>query len=283
MPPSPMSEPLWVEEYSKSIKYSGSWSREYGTIYHESAVMRTTELAASMSLEFEGIGINFIGTQGWDHGIFTVALDGQNTIVDGSCCIPNGASPPVVQFGTVPQVVQFEATNLTDAKHVLTITNNNAGPLGTVLQVDAFVITGAVKFPAAETTTAAPPSAPRATAANLPGSSAQPATPPANPSTPSPQTSSSAPAPPPMSNAAANPAASTSPSPSTAAHNAGATPAAPEVLFTSDGTGGSGQDATAHSPDDAHSADNGENARLLTELEEDEGFYHIKSSGRLSP
>ncbi|KAF7350605.1 hypothetical protein MSAN_01620600 [Mycena sanguinolenta] len=333
MPPSLMLEPIWIEEYSKQIEYSGSWSREYGTIYHESAVMRTTELGASMSMEFEGSAIKFLGTQGWDHGIFTVALDGQSTIVDGSCCIPKSASPPIVQFGTVPQVVQFEATNLTDAKHLLTITNDNAGPSGTVLQVDAFMIHGSpqqlpipetdpesvdppkakengsgsfifllillfiifilrvVKSPVVETTTGASPQTPSAQPTPSPATTAPPQAPSAQRATtcatPPPQTSSPGLTSPPTSSPDSDPAAPTDHSPNMSAHNADATlrTGAPEVLFASEGAGGSGQHKSvlAQSPDHSNSSNHGENARLLTELEEDEGFYHIKTSGSLSP
>ncbi|KAF7373892.1 hypothetical protein MSAN_00601500 [Mycena sanguinolenta] len=132
----PPPQPLWLGESNKSIKYSGSWSREYGTIYHESAIMRTTELGDTVSLEFWGSGIKFLGAQGWNHSVFTVALDDQRTIVNGSCCIPSDDTA----VGTVPQVVQFEATDLRNGLHTLTIKNDVAGPQGTVLEVDAFLI-----------------------------------------------------------------------------------------------------------------------------------------------
>ncbi|KAJ6506674.1 hypothetical protein C8R45DRAFT_1175818 [Mycena sanguinolenta] len=167
MPPPQILEPGWVEEYNSNIKYSGSWSREYGIIYHDSGIMRTTKLGDTMSLEFRGSGIKFLGTQGWNHSIFTVTLDGQRTIVNGSCCI----STSDTQAETVPQFVQFEATNLPYGKHALTIKNDVAGPLGTVLEVDSFLIK-----PTIVNITVSPP-----------GQSVQHTSPSANRSGPSPQ------------------------------------------------------------------------------------------------
>ncbi|KAF7349131.1 hypothetical protein MVEN_01435300 [Mycena venus] len=127
-----MQEVFW-EDNNASIKYSsGKWSRAYGTIYHGSAVMRTRRLGDSMSVSFQGSAIKFMGAQGWDHGSFLVNLDGEETIVDGYCCGPNGG---------VPQVIQFEATGLSTTSHTLNITNSAAGPSGTVLEVDALLIT----------------------------------------------------------------------------------------------------------------------------------------------
>lgn len=71
-----------------------------------------------------------MGAQGWDHGFFTVDLDGVETIVDGYCCGPNGG---------MPQIIQFEANNLSRKSHTLTIRNATPGPHGSVLEVDAFM------------------------------------------------------------------------------------------------------------------------------------------------
>lgn len=49
-----MQEEIW-EEDNPSIKYSGQWSRAYGSIYHGSAVMRTTRIGDSMSVRFHGL------------------------------------------------------------------------------------------------------------------------------------------------------------------------------------------------------------------------------------
>ncbi|KAJ7479588.1 hypothetical protein FB451DRAFT_1239357 [Mycena latifolia] len=127
-----MQEEFW-EDNNPALKYSGGqWARAYGSIYHGSAVMRTRHIGASMSLTFRGSAIKFMGAQGWDHGSFRVVLDGEETIVDGHCCAPNGG---------VPQVIQFEATGLGTSEHVLNITNLAAGPRGTVLEVDALIVT----------------------------------------------------------------------------------------------------------------------------------------------
>ncbi|KAJ6572790.1 hypothetical protein DFH09DRAFT_1152694 [Mycena vulgaris] len=126
-----MQEEFW-EDNNVAIKYSGQWGRNYHSMYHGSAVMRTRQLGDSMSVKFQGSAIKFMGAQGFDHGTFIVNLDGVETIVDGECCAPNGG---------VPQVIQFEATGLSSAVHVLNITNLAAGPRGTALEVDALIIT----------------------------------------------------------------------------------------------------------------------------------------------
>ncbi|KAJ7633302.1 hypothetical protein B0H17DRAFT_1217529 [Mycena rosella] len=144
-----MSEEFW-EDNNSAIKYSsGQWARAYGSIYHGAAVMRTRHINDSMSVKFRGpscsfppagrrlillagSAIKFMGAQGWDHGSFLVNLDGEETVVDGYCCAPNGG---------VPQVVQFEANGLNTAEHVLNVTNLAAGPRGTALEVDAVIVT----------------------------------------------------------------------------------------------------------------------------------------------
>lgn len=84
----------------------------------------------SLNTPTPGSGIKFMGAQGWDHGSFVVNLDGKETVVDGYCCGSNGG---------VPQVIQFEANGLSNAQHVLNVTNLAAGPRGTVLEVDALM------------------------------------------------------------------------------------------------------------------------------------------------
>ncbi|KAJ7174967.1 hypothetical protein C8R43DRAFT_1230511 [Mycena crocata] len=128
-----MREQELCEDNNAAIKYSsGEWARAYGSIYHGSTVMRTRRLGDSMAVKFEGSAINFMGAQGWDHGSFLVNLDGEETKVDGYCCGPNGG---------VPQVIQFEKQGLTTGTHLLNITNLAAGPAGSVLEVDALLIT----------------------------------------------------------------------------------------------------------------------------------------------
>ncbi|KAJ7108324.1 hypothetical protein C8R44DRAFT_885072 [Mycena epipterygia] len=120
------------EENNAEIKYSsGQWARAYGSIYHGSFVMRTKAIGDSMSIQFQGNAIQFMGAQGWDHGSFVVNLDGEESVVDGYCCGPNGGAP---------QVIQFEATGLNNTQHVLNVTNLAAGPNGTVLEVDGLII-----------------------------------------------------------------------------------------------------------------------------------------------
>ncbi|KAJ7214678.1 hypothetical protein B0H12DRAFT_366619 [Mycena haematopus] len=127
-----MQEVLW-EDNNVAIKYSlGKWIRQYSSIYHGSAVMRTTRIGDSMSVAFQGAAIKFMGAQGWNHGSFLVNLDGEETTVDGYCCGTGGG---------IPQVIQFEATGLSSSPHTLNITNLAAGRHGTVLEVDALLIT----------------------------------------------------------------------------------------------------------------------------------------------
>ncbi|KAJ7155334.1 hypothetical protein C8R46DRAFT_438904 [Mycena filopes] len=127
-----LQDEFW-EDNNPAIAYSpgGQWARSYASIYHGSTVMRTRKLGDSMSVDFEGSTIRFMGAQGWDHGSFLVNLDGEETIIDGYCCGTGGG---------VPQVIQFEATNLGTGSHTLNITNFAAGPYGTVFEVDAVLV-----------------------------------------------------------------------------------------------------------------------------------------------
>ncbi|KAJ6569712.1 hypothetical protein DFH09DRAFT_1466227 [Mycena vulgaris] len=126
-----MHDVVW-EENNAGVNYSsGNWSRQYGSIYHGSTVMRTSQLGDSMSVAFNGSAIKFMGAQGWDHGSFLVNLDGEEVTVDGYCCGPNGG---------VPQTIQFEASGLVPGAHILNITNSASGPHGSVLEVDAIII-----------------------------------------------------------------------------------------------------------------------------------------------
>ncbi|KAJ7495020.1 hypothetical protein FB451DRAFT_1213116 [Mycena latifolia] len=128
----PVHEEFW-EDDNPAIKYSpGHWARAYGSIYHRGAIMRTHAIGASLALGFHGSAIQFMGAQGWDHGTFRVMLDGKETLVDG--CLYQ------IHQG-IPQVIQFQATGLSTAPHVLKITNTAPGPHGSVLEVDAFIIT----------------------------------------------------------------------------------------------------------------------------------------------
>ncbi|KAJ7906221.1 hypothetical protein B0H13DRAFT_1880782 [Mycena leptocephala] len=125
-------EEFW-DDNNDAIKYSaGNWSLQYGGIYHGSAVMRTKQIGDSMSVAFQGSSIRFIGAQGGDHSSFLVNLDGAETVVNGYCCGPNAG---------VPQVIQFEATGLAKGEHVLNLKNWEAGPNGSVFEVDGLLIT----------------------------------------------------------------------------------------------------------------------------------------------
>lgn len=123
---------LFYDDIHREIVYSSSWTRTYGSIYHSSTVHRTRKIGESVQFKFNGSCIRFLGAEGWDHGTFTVNLDGVETTVDGYCCGPNGG---------VPQVVQFEADNLSPAEHTITVTNARNGPYGSVLELDAFMVT----------------------------------------------------------------------------------------------------------------------------------------------
>jgi hypothetical protein len=49
-----MQEVFW-EDRNTAIKYSsGQWSREYHSMYHGSAIMRTSQIGGSMSVNFHG-------------------------------------------------------------------------------------------------------------------------------------------------------------------------------------------------------------------------------------
>ncbi|KAJ7622024.1 hypothetical protein FB45DRAFT_121179 [Roridomyces roridus] len=124
-----MAQDLIWEETHPAIEYSEGWTREWGSIYHGSAVMRTRRVGDSMSVKFRGSSIKLMGAQGWDHGTFSVSLDGVEEIIhDGYCCGPRGGAP---------QIIQFEKTGLDTSEHVLNVTNLARGMYGSVLEVDA--------------------------------------------------------------------------------------------------------------------------------------------------
>ncbi|KAK6980972.1 hypothetical protein R3P38DRAFT_3116965 [Favolaschia claudopus] len=122
------------EDTDASFKYSGSWKRQYNSMYHGSSTMRTTQLGDSMVVSFQGSAVKFMGAEGWNHGTMLVTLDGDDeTTVDGYCCGTGSGTP---------QVIQFEATGLTSASpHILNITNLARGPYGAVVEVDAIIVT----------------------------------------------------------------------------------------------------------------------------------------------
>lgn len=72
-----------------------------------------------------------LGAMGWNHSTFAVTLDQTTHLVDAACCMPRGG---------IAQTVNFAAARLdTRRAHVLTITNQAAGPGGSVLVLDAFM------------------------------------------------------------------------------------------------------------------------------------------------
>ncbi|KAK7050100.1 hypothetical protein R3P38DRAFT_2861953 [Favolaschia claudopus] len=118
-----MAEEL-KEDTDASLKYSGSWKRQYNSMYHGSSVMRTSQLGDSMVVSFEGSAVKFMGAEGWNHGTILITLDGDESTVDGYCC------------GT------GEASGLTaGSSHILNITNLASGPYGAVVEVDAIIVT----------------------------------------------------------------------------------------------------------------------------------------------
>ncbi|KAF7320745.1 hypothetical protein HMN09_00160300 [Mycena chlorophos] len=123
----------FVEETSHDVRFVGNWTRERGTLFHDGALMRTEDLGASVEVTFWGTGVKVLGSLGWNHSQLAVSLDGGNaTIFDAYCCPPTGS---------IAQVVQFEAHGLGRGAHVLNVTNLVAGPHGSVLDIDAFIIT----------------------------------------------------------------------------------------------------------------------------------------------
>lgn len=137
---------VFYDDIHRTISYNGSWARMYGSIYRQTTIHRTRKMGDSAQFKFNGklhhrslvkfiqvagTSIAFLGVQGWDHGAFIVDLDGIETTVDGHCC---GRS------GGIPQVVQFEANNLSPTvEHTITITNAEKGPYGNVFEVDGFL------------------------------------------------------------------------------------------------------------------------------------------------
>nr|GAT43846.1 predicted protein [Mycena chlorophos] len=124
---------VFVEETSHDVRFVGNWTRERGTLFHDGALMRTEDLEASVEVTFWGTGVKLLGSLGWNHSRLAISLDGGNaTIFDAYCCPPTGS---------IAQVVQFDAHGLGRGAHVLNVTNLAAGPHGSVLEIDAFIIT----------------------------------------------------------------------------------------------------------------------------------------------
>ncbi|KAJ7193621.1 hypothetical protein GGX14DRAFT_577072 [Mycena pura] len=129
----------FYEETNAAIEYAGNWTHEPGAIYHGAAHMSTQQLGASVSVTFHGSAILVLGAMGWNHSTFALTLDRRTHLVDAACCMPAGG---------IAQTVHFAAAHLdTQRAHVLTITNRAAGPGGSVLALDAFIIRAVPQTP----------------------------------------------------------------------------------------------------------------------------------------
>ncbi|KZP33729.1 hypothetical protein FIBSPDRAFT_924191 [Athelia psychrophila] len=130
------ASPVFVEDPSSLITYSrGGWTTQYWGGYHGSSVKRTSQLGDWAAFSFKGKSISLMGAQGWDHGTFRASLDGADTDVDAYFW---GGS--LSNQGGQPQVVQFQVDDLGPGYHTLNITNLEAGPYGSVFELDALVI-----------------------------------------------------------------------------------------------------------------------------------------------
>ncbi|KAF7321898.1 hypothetical protein MKEN_00712000 [Mycena kentingensis (nom. inval.)] len=123
----------FLEETSWDVSFVGNWTYERGKMFHKGGLMRTEEIGASVVATFWGTGIKLLGSLGWNHSQLAISLDGGNdTVFDAFCCPPTGS---------IQQVVQFQVAGLSRGAHVLNVTNLVAGPHGSVLDVDAFIVT----------------------------------------------------------------------------------------------------------------------------------------------
>lgn len=65
-------------------------------------------------------------------------LDGQKHLINGYCC--GHPNPNAWGGGGNPQIIQFEANQLDlNVRHTITVTNMEAGPKSSVLEIDAFM------------------------------------------------------------------------------------------------------------------------------------------------
>ncbi|KAA1469197.1 copper radical oxidase [Dentipellis sp. KUC8613] len=118
---------------SPFVHYSGKWTDSYSSGYVGHSLKSTTRAKASVSFTFTGTGIEWFGNTDKRHGVAHVFVDGQ--LVD-----------KVDAYGSVARKQQriFWSFGLPYGKHTIKIVNSgnkNRRATGTVLDLDAFVVT----------------------------------------------------------------------------------------------------------------------------------------------
>ncbi|THH29205.1 hypothetical protein EUX98_g4983 [Antrodiella citrinella] len=109
-----------IEDGSSNITYSGSdWAFASGSMFSNNGTHYTQTNGATASIMFDGDAVAVYGGASFDHGNYTVSLDGMLQQYNG------GSDGQVRMYH--PQTMLYFATNLGNGSHTLTFTNNAIG------------------------------------------------------------------------------------------------------------------------------------------------------------
>ena len=122
------TEKVWTTQYddfSPAITFNGfNPISNFGNQYYNSTNHLSKTVGATAFFSFNGTSIQVFGGTNYDHGNYSVVLDG------GLNQIYNGYAPNLFQNSTL-----YLATNLTQTQHTISITNLG-GPNGNALDLD---------------------------------------------------------------------------------------------------------------------------------------------------
>ncbi|KII89141.1 hypothetical protein PLICRDRAFT_160271 [Plicaturopsis crispa FD-325 SS-3] len=141
---TPYYVPLGAKGYDSAsplLQYSGKWVDSYSQAYVEKSLRWTSRANASVSFTFTGTGFEWFGNTGRTHGVSQVYIDGR-------------LAEEVDAWSEIDRKQQrvFWKYDLPFAKHNVKIINTGKRPgstKGTLLAVDAFVVTKGVDSQAA--------------------------------------------------------------------------------------------------------------------------------------
>ena len=118
---------LTHDDRDPAITYTGSWQQVEGTTASKATLTRSSTPGDTAALTFTGTGVRLVTSTGTDHGEFTVRVDDADPVTVSSTRVDTEQNKPT-------QFVAFEATDLAQGEHTVTVTNTS----GAVLGLDAF-------------------------------------------------------------------------------------------------------------------------------------------------
>ena len=118
---------LTHDDRDPAITYTGSWQQVEDTTASKATLTRSSTPGDTAALTFTGTGVRLVTSTGTDHGEFTVRVDDADPVTVSSTRVDTEQNKPT-------QFVAFEATDLAQGEHTVTVTNTS----GAVLGLDAF-------------------------------------------------------------------------------------------------------------------------------------------------